>query len=346
MKILIATYHLQKFEGTETYVYALTRYLRNMNIEIVVYSPYLGKIEEIIRDNNINVVDNLEQIKCMQFDVIHAQHNIIAIQTRIYFPRTPLVLNVHGVLPELERLAFIKLGISKYIAVSEEVKDSLMGNNIIDKDVKIIRNFIDTKRFFEKMPINKNLRNILVISNRTNKENRKIINEVADELNLNLKIIGLEHESVWDVENYINKADLVISLGRGILEAMSAGRAAIVYGYNGGDGMITKESYFEIRKNNFSGRRYGKRYKKYELARELKKYKYIMGKENSKIVAEEHSADKNVKKLLMIYQNLIVSEKKNNNASIVFKVLPKCILIKLLPSFQFVINKVVKKLKL
>lgn len=54
-------------------------------------------------------------------------------------------------------------------------------------------------------------------------------------------------------EDFIRHADLVIGYGRVVLEALAAGRNAIVYGVNGGDGAVYNQSFNVIASRNFSG---------------------------------------------------------------------------------------------
>jgi hypothetical protein len=74
------------------------------------------------------------------------------------------------------------------------------------------------------------------------------------------------------------------------LEAMACGRAAIVYDYLGGDGMVTPHNIEEIRKHNFSGRRFKRDYNATDLIQEIKKYRKFMGEINRQIILKEHNA--------------------------------------------------------
>ncbi len=341
MKILITTYHLRNYEGTETYTYTLALKLKDLKNEVVIYSPFLGKMAQRIKKHNICVVDDLKKIKGKKFDIIHAQHNITAIQARIMFPDTPLILNVHGVLPELEKLPFLNIGINKYIAVSEEIKNVLK-KRVREEKIEIIRNFVDTKRYKPTKLINKKLKNVLIISNRILSNNIKMIEQVSIKLGFKVNIIGLKQQFVWNVEQYINNSDLIIALGRGVVEAMSSGRVALVYDYNGGDGMITQKSYYEIRKNNFSGRRYNFKYTDTALINEIKKYNPSMGKMNKQLARKYHCVDKNVKKLIGIYKNVIKNSSVQFETKIIFKIFTNNFLFNALPFCQFVINKIIR----
>lgn len=344
MKILITTYHLKNFEGTETYTYTLAVFLKKFGHEICVYSPHIGFMADKLISCGVKVVSDLKYVKNEKFDIIHAQHNYTAVQTCVYFPKVPMVFNVHGVLPKLEQRPWLNIGIDKYIAVSEEVRDYLLLNNIDNNKINLIRNFVDIERFISKKDIGEKLTNILIISNRITEEKLKIITKVCEELKINFSIIGKKSEPVWEVEDYINKSDLIISLGRGILEAMACSRAVLVYDYNGGDGIVVNDNYREIRKNNFSGRRFKKDFVIDSLLKELGKYNVEMGEINRKIIEKHHNASKNVRELISIYE-AIISQKKER-PSLLFMMIPFYISKKILPGVQFLINKLKERLEL
>jgi glycosyltransferase involved in cell wall biosynthesis len=293
LNILIATHHLIDYAGSETYTYTLAQELSRIGHRVIIYSPLLGTIANkiIATCETIKITDELQKIRNINFDIIHAQHNITAIQARVFFPKTPMILNVHGVLPALENPPFINIGLSYYVVVSEEIQKKLIYKGIQTDKIKIIRNFIDTKRFSTKTAINNKLKKVLIISNRLHKNTKTIITRACKKLSLDYFFIGGIGNCVWNTEHHINNVDLVITLGRGALEAMSCGRNVIVYDYNGGDGMITPESYNEIRQKNFSGRRYSLMYNEQDLMQELCKYTSSFGNTNRKIIENNHSVE-------------------------------------------------------
>ena len=308
MKILITNHELIYPQGSELVVFDLAKELTNKRMKVIVYSPFCGEVAEKIRANGIEVVENLGRIRGIDFDIIHAQHNVTAIQARYFFPTTPMVFLSHGILPFLEQPPSIDINIQKYLAVSEEVKNNLTHCGIDESKIVIFRNFADTERFTPKSEIYRKLKRILVISNSFYGEVEKVIKEACQKLELKLEVIGAQTKRVWNVEDYINNADIVITLGRGAIEAMACGRAVIVYGCSMGvvgDGIITEENVKEIEKNNFSGRRYKRKYTGEELAQELKKYNSAMGIVNRRIVLEKFNLKKRSGELLEIYKSAI-----------------------------------------
>lgn len=105
------------------------------------------------------------------------------------------------------------------------------------------------------------------------------------------------------INTQIARSKLCITLGRGALESMALGRPVIVADnrfYQGqiGDGYITPENFFEIEKNNFSGRRFRQPASNDWINNELSKYKAGDGKQLREIILEYNEATKIAKQLV------------------------------------------------
>jgi glycosyltransferase involved in cell wall biosynthesis len=305
MKILITNHHLDSRAGSELFTATLSLELKKRNHHVYVFSPILGKISDEIKKSGVIVVDDLRILKEEKFDIIHAQHNDTAILARSIFPNIPMIFMSHGVLPELEQVPSIDLGIAKFIAVSEEVEENLVKNNGISKDrVEIIRNFVDTETFCLKKEVNETPKNILVVTNHYTDDVKKIIEGACADLGIVVSHVGLPDNPVTNVEKYMNDVDIVVTLGRGSLEAMACERNVIVFDMHGGDGLIDERNFFEIRKNNFSGRRFRNKYSVEEFKDEINKYKPELGHALRKIIEVENSISGVIDDLERIYKEV------------------------------------------
>jgi hypothetical protein len=120
--------------------------------------------------------------------------------------------------------------------------------------------------------------------------------------------LGLEYddtfERVWNVEDKINAADIVITLGRGAYEAMACGRAVIIYDsrpyspFKTADGIVTRSNAKKLATHNFSGRTNKLNWLVGEIKREIKKYKPTMGEDNRKIALASFNVKKQVEKYI------------------------------------------------
>ena len=104
-----------------------------------------------------------------------------------------------------------------------------------------------------------------------------IIEKSCAKLGLSFEKIDKFIENIWDVEDSINNADLVIGIGRSLYDAMACGRPVIFfdsrdYSQNLGNGYLTQKTIQQSILYNCSGRFSKKHFNANSLAKELKKF--------------------------------------------------------------------------
>ena len=259
MKILVANHWLSKLGGSETFTYTLIEELVRLGHEVDLFTFFPGLIsEKIERDFGVNI--NVQN----SYDIIFASHNTTVDElTGHGF----IIQTCHGVFPYLEQPSEKA---NLHVSITKEVKDHLAR---LGFDSKIIWNGVNCNRFKPTRKINKKLKTVLSLAK---SEQSNIIIRQACQV-LGLDYIERRKERIWNIENEINKADLVISLGRGVYESLACGRSVLVYDHRGysdnyGDGIITEDNINLLMENNCSGRYFKKSFTAVSLANELKKY--------------------------------------------------------------------------
>lgn len=235
MKILLATHALTTLAGTETWVQTM-------------YAELSKEHDVRVRGHCGNSL--FPHFKHHQggttYDLALIQHRDSALALLPMLEAHQTVFTSHGVIPALEQPVE---GMDHYVSVSEEVHAHL---HDLGFDSCIIRNPVNVHKFRALRPVNQTLKSILFLTNRISPA-LGVVAEAAE---------GFEYRQLGggvrrtDVVEAINAADLVISLGRGCLEAMACERNVIVYDRNGCDGYVTPEAMLDYRKNNCSGRCY------------------------------------------------------------------------------------------
>lgn len=302
MKILLTNHQLKRYAGTEVFTYTIAKALKQRGHQVTVYSAYVGAIRQLFYDINVPLVDNIRYLQG-DFDVAHVHHNINAYEVRNRYPSLPIVFVSHGVLYNLEFPPVVNLGISKYLAVSEEVRSNLITLGIPENDVGNIRNPVDEDIFYSTHPINPIPKKALVISNKIDTVTEEIIRQACSELSIECNLIGFRFNHVPNdkLPEYIRQSDIVFSLSRGVIEAMFCGRVPIQLDYLGGEGMVTPENFHELIKNNFSENRNAKKFSVQELICEIQKYQQQDGERLRKLAISEFSLPKQIDKLIRIY---------------------------------------------
>ncbi len=273
MNILVVTKHLAEYAGSELFTRDLCLELARRGHRIVCFALEPGAVSSELAGRGITVVLDLRTIPDAKFDVIHAQHGVAALLAQSAFPKVPLAYVVHGVVSAFEHLPTIDLGVSAFGAVSEEVaEDTARRYGLPVSAVRIIRNPVNTERFSCERSLPAVPRQLLILSNHLTSEVRRTIETACERMNVTVSHVGLPENPQRSVERFICDADIVVTLGRGVLEAMSCGRNVIVYDRNGGDGFVDTESLFRFRERNFSGRTGRRRFTAESFGRELAKY--------------------------------------------------------------------------
>jgi len=304
MNILIATFYLDYVTGSALYVFDVAMFLKKKGHHVYVYSPFCGVVSKKLQEENIITTENLNDFSHNVFDVIHCHHEPVAYIVRKYFPKTPILFVSHGVLPDLEKPPQKEVGISSFVAVSEEVRDNLARHGVKKKDITIVRNFVDINRFFSQRPIRGKPKNVLVISNYWKQKNRRKIIQACKELGLNITVFGQKTKVEWCLEDRINDADLVISLGRGALEGLACERVVLVYDYHYGDGIVTPDNIHNIKQSNFSGRCFKIDYDTNSIKKAIQEYDPFTVKNNRKIVVDEFNIDTNMMVITSLYEKI------------------------------------------
>lgn len=309
MKILIATFRYLSLTGSETFTYQMVKSLQEKGMKVFLYSPFLaGQILKETQKLKIPLTDNLKDYKKEKFDLIHCHHNLTSILVRRYFPSTPLIYLMHGPQVFLEQAPeFIKF--NYYGGVSEEIYKILEKKNIDKKKIFLFPNSVDTKRFRPSRAISVKPAKLLVLSHRVSRKFEETVLKLGQRLDLKVSFAGSQR-ALFKIEEEINKADLVISLGRGIIESLSCGRAALVFGhdnllYSFGDGMVTGQNIKKLARKNFSGRTKKITFNLENLEEEIQRYHPSMGKFNRQYVLAHFDIEKNIERLIRIYKKAI-----------------------------------------
>jgi hypothetical protein len=293
MRILVGNNGLGLPGGSETYTYALIKELVKRGHDVTaVGKEGPGLISRKLEDLGV---------ECF-FTPVWGNYDLILLShgSSIHWARDAKGFKVqtcHGIYPSLEQPV---PGMDAYVSISEEVYHHLKSKGF---DSTIIPNGVDCDRYKPTTPINDKLKTVLSLAH--SEPANEIIKQACKIANVNLIINNKFKEWKWEVDEIINKSDLVISLGRGAYEAMAAGRNVVIFDQRNytnmpaiGDGIITKNNVDDYLKNNCSGRYTKRVFDAQILAEEILKYNPQHGKDLREYALENLNIEKQVDKYL------------------------------------------------
>jgi glycosyltransferase involved in cell wall biosynthesis len=302
--ILLGINSLKQLGGSETYTFTLAEELVRSGYEVDVHTLENGEVSQ--KMSEIARLLDLPDIRKKKYDLALISQNM-----HLLIPiRAKRIIQIcHGIYPKLESPSFMAHG---HVAVSEEVKDALRLKGF---DSVVINNFVNQERFRPTSPIHKECRRVLSLCHGI--EANQLIHSACHDLGLEFVNYSKYSGAVWNIEDEINKADLVISVGRGVKESMSCGRAVIVYDHRpysvDYDGMLTPDIIDLSLSCNFSGRALKRKFVREGLMEEIRKYNPSMGDYNLMYAREHFDVRKIVPRLLNYAENLRDSDSLARN---------------------------------
>jgi glycosyltransferase involved in cell wall biosynthesis len=264
MRILITNHWLKKWGGSETFTYTLVGEAVKQGHQVDLFTTQKGLVSDKIFDD-FGVACKLE----MEYDLILANHHTTVKAIRDFGVKGKIIQTCHGTIPKLEQPSPLA---DAYVSISEEVKQYLEDKGI---NSTLILNGIDCTRFKPKTDLNIKPKRILsmVFSDEAN----AVIKKACNYLGIKLISFNKHKNPIFNIENEMNKADIIIGLGRCVYEAMACGRPIIIYDNRPympsyADGYLTRDVLAESIKFNCSGRRFKKELSAEGLIEEIKKY--------------------------------------------------------------------------
>ena len=255
LNILLTNHHLTDFTGSEVFTFTIADFLKKKGHRVTVLSKYVDdSLRRYFDRIGVTVVQDIATLIGVSFDVAHIHHNVMAMEVRRQFKDLPLVFLSHGVIPFLEQNPPVDIGVSRYLAVSEEVRENLIQHGVDKNRLEIFRNIVDSRKFSPRSALSARPSRALILSNKLDPATETTIRKACARLDIVTTFAGMRFGIVHQdyLPDIINQADIVFTLGRGVIETMMCGRVPIVLDHRGGDGMVTPDNVEHLMKRNFS----------------------------------------------------------------------------------------------
>lgn len=312
MKILTSSIVLDR-SGVPTYTLTMCRELARLGHDVAVFTPNGGELQAEF-EQFCKVFWLTSQCKDWNPDVVIAHHHRCAWLIRTVLPLVPMVYSAHGVLPECEQPPR-DIQIDIWTAINEHVRDHLIAHHISPINIVMLRDFVDLEQFKPTSPADfrRDRPRVLFVSNYKRWKNYAKLAKACDAIGFDLKAVGAPYGRSRMIDVDMNRADVVVTWGRGILEAMACGRAAFSYDKEIGDGLMSSlMQIVEARQHNFGTFPCRHWYTETKLARHLREVRNLPDDYGSTVrqyVADEHDVRKLVPSTLMTTVNIAINRR-------------------------------------
>jgi hypothetical protein len=287
VRILLSYENFEVFGGTETYIRTVSLELLRLGHDAIIYAPNGGHVADLARDQGMGVVtrDQLPR----DCHAVLSNDAATAHELAGRFPDAVHIYIAHsrdGTQQEPPQLA----GVCDAAVVLNDRVRRWVEARASHPPLLRLRQPITMERYRQTRPPSTPARRALVSSNYVEGPRAAIITQACLRAGLELDWIGATTTATATPERDLAAADIVIGLGRSILEAMAAGRAAYVYGVVGGDGWVTPETYPALEADGFAGMVSQIPMTASRMASELCEYAPDMGEANRDLVSLHHGA--------------------------------------------------------
>lgn len=288
MKILLTNNALNHHYGSETWTYSMAKELSKKH-DVEIFTCFRGLMSEKL-SRFCTIVDDVDN----SYNLALVNH-----------------LNCYSTVPKSVFRIFTSH--SAWIDIEQFPSDADVCVGVSEETAKgnypVIRNGINCEEFNSFLPINRTLKRVLYLSHpHYGGASREILREACKDVEL-LTI----NEQEFNMPSLINKADLVIGFGRGLLEAMACGRNVISADHRPyymknfcGGGSVDESNFDGLKVDNFTGRTKGQIvFDADRLGKEFEKYDPERGQWLRLKVLEEFNIKKTARQYLDLYERNI-----------------------------------------
>jgi hypothetical protein len=304
MRILLSWHSLVGFRGTETYLLTVAAALERLGHDVLIHAPETGPCADFARARGTRVIEQEAQLPAST-DVVLAQDAATAYTMACRYPRAVRVFVAHSTAFPLQTPPQLDGICQAVVAMNERVQRHVEQLAWHPRVVRL-RQPIDLQRFCFRATYLEQRRppRVLWLSNNSGTARRRMLECACEAAGLKLRRIGQIASPTATPEDDIAEAEIVISLGRGVLEAMASGRAAYVFGVAGGDGWVTADSYPALERDGFSGRAFSDPVGLERLTNDLTQWREEMGEVGRDLACTHHDADHHAVQLLELIEDL------------------------------------------
>jgi hypothetical protein len=301
VRLVLANKSLTLLGGSEAYLITVGEQLQRLGHEVVAYSPELGEAADSARDRGLRVASAHRDLPD-EVDGLLAQDSVTAYELAEMFPAAVRVYVAHSIHwdqhspPQLPDVSHAVVTLSDSIRRRCEALAHCPPVARLRQPVNLRRFRPGTRR---ERP-----RRVLALGNYWAGPRYENLSRTCADIGLELAHAGLYGRPTSTPELEIAEADIVVGVGRCILEAMAGGRAAYVYGVAGGDGWITPESYEAMEADGFTGRATDSVVDAARLRADLLHFDAAMGDANRDLAFRHHDVGSHALELVELFRSV------------------------------------------
>ena len=282
--------------GSETYSATVAEQLERLGHRATIYAPKASAGgRELAERKSIRLVVG-DEPPVDDVDAVLAQDSASAYRLARSLPGHPQAFVIHGLAPH-EQPPVALDPVPPVVVLNNRIA-ARAAAGAANPEIVRLRQPINIQRFRPRDGARNRARRVLLLSNYLDGNRVDLIEGVCEELGLELDRVGTHARQSANPQGAIGGADIVVGYGRSALDGMAMGRAAYVWGLQGGDGFVTPENYAAIEGDGFSGAGTDAIIDRKRLLADFAGYDPAYGELGWDLVRQHHSAAKHTEALV------------------------------------------------
>jgi hypothetical protein len=301
VRLVLANKSLVQFGGSESYLITVAEELQRLGHEVTAYAPETGDAADVARDRGIRVASTPSELPG-EVDGALAQDGSTAYELAERYRKAVRLYVAHSNIWIPQRPPQLPDVCHAVVALNDTVKRQCEALAVRPRLVRL-RQPINGRRF--RMGIRREQpQRVLAFGNVWVPDRFRMLAQVCAELELELDHVGPYGRMTPTPELDLAEADIVVGVGRCILEAMASQRAAYVYGLRGGDGWVTPESYPALEADGFAGSATDAVIDLRRMRSDLEGFKPAMGEANRDLTRRHHDLGSHASGLVELFRSV------------------------------------------
>lgn len=300
MRIVLGYRSLAQFAGSELYLVTVGEQLQLLGHEITLHALELGPLAELARERGLGVATERELPGAC--DALLAQDGESAYALAERYPDASRVFVCHSTEFAAQGPPLARGACQAAVALNDRVASRLRAA----PGLEVVRlcQPVDVLRLSRVAPTRRPATRVVVFGHDHGGEQLGRISRVCERLGLSVERAGGPERTTPGPEAALAGADVAIGIGRCVIEAMAARRAAYVSGVVGTDGWVTPDSYPALEADGFSGRATGGVLSEERLAADLAEWHPGLGEQGKDLAFANHDAAGHAAELVDLWRRL------------------------------------------
>ncbi|HEY4098733.1 MAG TPA: hypothetical protein VGM33_24635 [Baekduia sp.] len=302
MRIVMGLQDFSAFAGTETYTLTIADELVRLGHEVTIHPGQAGAIAVAARERGVSVETAPERLPdaC---DAVLAQDASSAYALAERHPDAARLFIAHSEYFAAQSPPQLP-GVCHAVVVLNERVDRHVAALASPPPVVRLRQPVDLKRFGARGGQPRVARRALILGNYLRGPAAEAVVAACHDAGLEPVLSGVHTAPTHTPEQAIADVDVVIGVGRCVVEAMAGRRAAYVYGIAGGDGWVTPDTYAALEADGFGGTATDLTVDRARLAADLAAWDPEMGPVNRQLAHRHHDAAAHAAALVDVLRGL------------------------------------------